>query len=416
MTARCALYFTPEPASPWGRFGSAWLGRCAASGVTIGQPSIAGVAAAELAALTESPRRYGFHATLKAPFRPRADAPQDAIIAALDSFCASRVAFRIPRLQVAMLDDFLAGTLAAPDARISELAAACVTEFDRFRAPLDAAELARRRALPLTDREDALLRRWGYPHVLDAYRFHFSLSGRLRGAHPDLVAALQRAAREALDALALEPLVFDSVCLFEEPALGAALRIIHRARFARRGRLVYVVGPSGAGKDSVLQWVRSQLPDGSQIRFARRAITRPAIAGDEGHLPVSRAQFDRMLDCGEFALHWSAHGHCYGIGREIADWLASGQTVVVNGSREFLPQALVRYPQLEAVHVDAQAGALRARLAGRAREGAAEARERLARAIALSGEARSCALLLDNDGPIERAGTRFLEYLLRYDA
>jgi ribose 1,5-bisphosphokinase len=413
MTARHALYFAPEPASAWGRFGSAWLGRCAASGEAIKQPVIAGVAAAEQATLTESPRRYGFHATLKAPFRLRADAPLEAICGALDSFCASRVAFRIPRLQVAMLDDFLAVTLAAPDARISELAAACVTEFDRFRAPLDEAELARRRALPLTDREDALLRRWGYPHVLDAYRFHLSLSGRLRGAHPALVDALQRAARAALDALALEPLVLESVCLFEEPAPGAPLRIIHRAPFARRGRLVYVVGPSGAGKDSVLRWVRSRLPEGSQVRFARRAITRPAIAGDESHLPVSRTQFDRMLDRGEFALHWSAHGHCYGIGREIADWLASDRTVVVNGSRAFLPQALVRFPQLEAVHVVAPAGALRARLAARAREGALEARERLARAIVLSGEARSCALLLENDGPIERAGARFLEFLCR---
>ncbi len=411
MTARYAVYFAPHPDREWWQFGSHWLGRCAATGRALPQPDIDGLDRATFAALTAAPRRYGFHATLKPPFRLARGARLTELAQALDRLCATQASFRLPPLAAAELDGFLALLPSFPAPRMETLAAACVRGLDQFRAPLTAAELARRRRGPLSEREDALLRRWGYPHLLDQFRFHFSLTGPLREAAPDVVAALRRTATEAVARRAGEPLLVDSVCIFEEPASGADLRIVHRARFAHCGRLVYVVGPSGAGKDSLLEWVRTRLPDESGVRLARRTITRPAGAGGESHLEATEAQFEDQLTRGEFALHWRANGHRYGIGREIEAWLAAGATVVVNGSREHLLAARARFPQLETVHITASTEVLRSRLTQRGREQPREATRRLARNATFADAVRPAALLLINDGPIEIAGARLAEFV-----
>jgi phosphonate metabolism protein PhnN/1,5-bisphosphokinase (PRPP-forming) len=408
MTARYALYYAPDPGSAWWRFGSTWLGRCAATNSALAQPRIDGVDAPLMRRLTDAPRRYGFHATLKPPFRLARGASLAALTQALERFCARQTAIRLPPLEVVELDDFLALVPSAKDARIDALAAACVRGLDRFRAPPAAGEFERRRAAGLSPREDSLLQRWGYPYVLDRFRFHFSLTGSLRGTPPDTVAALHSAAAALI---VDEPLMLDSICIFEEPAAGADLRIVHRARFGHRGRLIYVVGPSGAGKDSLLEWIRARLPADTGVRLARRTITRPAGAGGEDHIAATNAQFDAALARGEFALHWRANGHRYGVGREIEQWLAAGQSVVVNGSREYLTVARVKFPQLEAVHVVAPAEVLEARLARRSRERPDEADRRLQRTAQLPDTTREAALLLVNDGPIEVAGARLAEFV-----
>lgn len=410
MTARYALYYAPDPRDPWWRIGSSWLGRCAATEGELPQPLIKGVDPAAMAALTAAPRRYGFHATLKPPFRLARGASLTELVQALDRFCARQTAFRLPPLAVAELDGFLALVPSEPDPRIDSLAAACMRGMDRFRAPPGRAELAQRRRSTLSAREDGLLRRWGYPYVLDRYRFHFSLTGTLRDAPPQTVAALRGAAAAATAPIAVAPLRLDSVCIFEEPAAGADLRIVHRARFGHCGRLIYVVGPSGAGKDSLLEWVRARLPEDSGVRLARRTITRPANAGGEHHIAATEAQFEEAVARGEFALHWRANGYRYGIGREIEDWLSAGHTVVVNGSREHLPAAQSKFQRLEAVHVTAPAAVLQSRLARRGREQPADVARRLSRSEGLSSAARSAALFLVNDGPIERAGARLAEF------
>jgi ribose 1,5-bisphosphokinase len=411
MTARYALYFAPHADLEWWQFGSHWLGRCAATGRELPQPDIGGVERAVFAALTAEPRRYGFHATLKPPFRLSRGAQLPDLVLALDRLCSAQASFCLPPLEVAELGGFLALLPSSRAPRIEALAAACLRGMDRFRAPMSAAELARRRRSPLSAREDELLRRWGYPYVLDRFRFHFSLTGSLREAGPDVVAALRRTAAEAAARRAAEPLLVDSVCIFEEPASGADLRIVHRSRFAHHGRLVYMVGPSGAGKDSLLEWVRSRLPGAAGVRLARRTITRPADAGGESHLEATEEQFEDRLARGEFALHWRANGHRYGIGREIEAWLAAGATVVVNGSREHLPIARARFPHLEAVHVTAPEAVLQTRLERRGREKLGEAAGRLARNSHLSQAIHSAALLLVNDGPIEVAGERLAEFV-----
>ena len=120
---------------------------------------------------------------------------------------------------------------------------------------------------------------------------------------------------------------------------------------AHQGKLIYVVGPSGAGKDALLDYARAHLPPGATVKFARRWITRPADAGGEAHHAITTAEFDAMLAAGRFALHWRAHGNGYGIGTEIDDWLRDGNTVVVSGSRENARQARTLYPNLSVIEV-----------------------------------------------------------------
>lgn len=412
MTARYALFYAPRPDSLLWRFGSSWLGRCAATGVALPQPRVPGIDAATLRALTAAPRRYGFHGTLKSPFRLARGARRDDLVAALERFCAKQVSICVPRLELAELDGFLALVPATREPRLDALAAGCVRGLDRFRAPPTTAEVARRRrTAALSSREEFLLRRWGYPYVLERFRFHLTLTGPLRGVAAEQRNALWRVLRERFAAGAREALLADEICVFEEPSPGADLCIVHRSRFRHGGRLIYVIGPSGAGKDSLLAWVRERLPPGAPVRFASRTITRPAGAEGEAHLAASRTQFEATRAAGGFALHWRAHGLNYGIGREIDDWLCEGACVIVNGSREHLAAARAKYPQLESVYVAAAEPELHRRIAARGRERPAQATDRLLRNRRLASAARTATLVLANDGPIEVAGQRLAEFI-----
>jgi putative phosphonate metabolism protein len=231
--ARYALYFAPRPSSGWARFGARWLGRDAATGERVEQPEIAGIARAELAALTSAPRAYGFHATLKAPFALREGATRKALAEAMARFCGSRRAIRLPPLEVRRLGDFLALVPAGRASPINELAADCVREFEPFRAPLAPAELDRRRRKGLSPRQDRYLEEWGYPYVFAEYRFHLTLTGSLDGIPPRQVTALVAAARDALGELNATPLRVDALALFEQSDPASGFRLVRR--FALRG-------------------------------------------------------------------------------------------------------------------------------------------------------------------------------------
>ncbi len=178
-----------------------------------------------------------------------------------------------------------------------------------------------------------------------------------------------------------------------------------------KGRLVYVVGPSGSGKDSVIDYARKRLPADAPVAFARRTITRPAMAGHEDHVVATQAEFDTLRAGGAFAMHWRANGLAYGIGREITGWLDEGRTVVVSGSREHLPLALADFPYIEAVLVTAPIETLRARLGLRGREDAARIEGRLARAATLAVPPGIDALVIANDGELAAAGEKLLAFL-----
>jgi ribose 1,5-bisphosphokinase len=142
--------------------------------------------------------------------------------------------------------------------------------------------------------------------------------------------------------------------------------------------LVLVVGPSGAGKDTLLNMARMALAGDARFRFVRRVITRRAEAGGEDHEPVSDTEFARRT----FALSWEAHGLHYGIPADVADDIARGVVVVANVSRSVIAQAAARFP-VRVIEVTASAEVLKARLLARGRETAADVAHRLARRIPL---------------------------------
>jgi ribose 1,5-bisphosphokinase len=172
------------------------------------------------------------------------------------------------------------------------------------------------------------------------------------------------------------------------------------------GRLYYVMGPSGVGKDSVLGWVRAHGVS-HDVLCAHRYITRPADAGGENHVALSEAEFVSRAHRGLFALTWQAHGLHYGIGREIEHWLDHGVTVLVNGSRDAYPQARDRFPALQPVVITASSETIAARLAARGRESDADIAARLARHDAY--QAPRGALVIHNDGSLNDAGDTLLK-------
>ena len=176
------------------------------------------------------------------------------------------------------------------------------------------------------------------------------------------------------------------------------------------GRLIYVMGPSGAGKDTLLAFARARLA-GSRVLFAHRYITRLPDASGENHIGLSDDEFELRSVLGLFALEWHSHQLRYGIGVEIDDWLARGCTVVVNGSRGYLAQALERYPSLEIVLIDAHPTVLAARLSARGRENAEQVQARLARRVQAEIPDGVVMLTIDNSGMLEDAARMLLDLL-----
>ena len=175
---RYAVYFAPEKEHPLHGFGSRWLGRDAVAGTDLPQGEIAGVTASRLREITKSARHYGFHATLKAPFVAADGLDGSAIVARVQAFAGARTAFEAA-IDFKPLGGFLALGLPVPCAEMQALAEACVTELADLHAPMSEADIARRRKSGLSDHQDALMLKWGYPYVLDEFRFHMTLSGRL---------------------------------------------------------------------------------------------------------------------------------------------------------------------------------------------------------------------------------------------
>ncbi|AVF56345.1 phosphonate metabolism protein/1,5-bisphosphokinase (PRPP-forming) PhnN [Pseudomonas fulva] len=169
-----------------------------------------------------------------------------------------------------------------------------------------------------------------------------------------------------------------------------------------KGRLILLIGPSGAGKDSLIDAARPQLA-AARVEIARRVITRSPEAKGEAAIGVDAEEFDQMKLQGAFAMHWQANGLQYGIPRQIDEWLAQGRSVLVNGSRGHLAQARIRYPDLLAIRVDVSLDILRQRLQARGRETQAEIDQRLARHVSLSDAADDGVRTVDNSTTLSTA-------------
>ncbi|MFZ0156398.1 phosphonate metabolism protein/1,5-bisphosphokinase (PRPP-forming) PhnN [Pseudomonas sp. Hg5Tf] len=180
-------------------------------------------------------------------------------------------------------------------------------------------------------------------------------------------------------------------------------------RTALPGRLIYLMGPSGSGKDSLIDAARATL-DTHNVVVARRVITRSPEAKGEDAVGVSCERFEQLCAEGEFALHWRANGLAYGIPVQIDNWLAQGRAVLVNGSRAHLAQARQQYPDLLAILLSVEPHVLRQRLLARGREALEDIEQRLARSQQLS-VADHGVHLLDNSTSLDEAVARLLDLL-----
>ncbi|MFT7390898.1 MAG: ribose 1,5-bisphosphokinase [Paracoccaceae bacterium] len=176
---------------------------------------------------------------------------------------------------------------------------------------------------------------------------------------------------------------------------------------APRGVLHLVVGPSGAGKDTLLAAAMAVRPD---ILFPRRVITRPEGAGGEPHIAATMAEFDAAEASGAFALSWRAHGLAYGVPADVAEALAAGRHVAVNVSRAVIPLALSRLAPVRVLAVTASPAALADRLAARGREDAADIAARLARAAFALPDGVDAAMIR-NDGSLAKGVAAMLAAL-----
>lgn len=178
-----------------------------------------------------------------------------------------------------------------------------------------------------------------------------------------------------------------------------------------QGALVLVVGPSGAGKDTLIGAAQKAFRGDERFVFPRRIVTRDAVAELEDHDSLDRESFAAARQRGEFAIHWEAHGLCYGLPAKVDLDIAAGRIVVANSSRRVLPDAVAKYPRARIVLVTADLEVRARRLAGRGREGTEDIETRLGREGA-PVPAGVTPIVIDNSGALERGVAAFVAALL----
>jgi putative phosphonate metabolism protein len=220
---RYAIYFTPPRDDRVCRFGAAVLGYDAFTGQTQSFPVSLTDACRDWHDLTEDARKYGFHATLKAPFTLATGRDERDLINACGIFSSAPQAIATIAPVVRPIGDFIALVPETQPAALTTFAQACVEAFDDLRAPLTEADRARRNPEQLTPRQRANLDRWGYPYVLDDFRFHMTLTGRVPEARR---AGIVDLLREQFAAERVETLTIDRIALFRQDAATSRFRII----------------------------------------------------------------------------------------------------------------------------------------------------------------------------------------------
>jgi putative phosphonate metabolism protein len=219
---RYAVYYAPRPGA-FADHAAGWLGWDAATGAAMAQPDLAGLPR-PLADLTRDPARYGFHGTIRAPFRPCPGVSGAGVAEAVAALAETLAPVRCDGLRLENLHGFLALTPEGCEAALFHLAAAVVEGTDPLRATLTPEEVARRRPESLTSRQRALLERWGYPFVMEEFRFHLTLTDRLPAAEVDQVAGVVSA---HFTPVLPVPFMIEDLCLFGEDASGR-FHLLHR--------------------------------------------------------------------------------------------------------------------------------------------------------------------------------------------
>ena len=220
---RYAVYYAPEEGG-FAQAAAAWLGWDPATGRAVEQPDLG----LDLAAMTADPRKYGFHGTIKPPFRLAQGARVDDLLAAMAQMAQTLPAVTMPGLHMLDIEGFLALIPQGDQTSLSDLAARVVADLDPLRAPLTEAEIARRRPDRLTPRQRDLLDLYGYPYVMEEFRFHLTLSNHLS---PEDHAALLPLAKAHFAPHLPQPFRISALCLFGEAEDGR-FHLLHRTALA----------------------------------------------------------------------------------------------------------------------------------------------------------------------------------------
>ncbi len=208
---RFALYYAP-PTGPLADFGAAWLGWNPRTGRKMAHPALPGLPM-PIAKITEAPRKYGFHGTFKPPFRLKPGFDVAELHNASEALAATLPPILLDGLALSQIDSFLALVPEGDTTQLALLAARVVEALDGFRAAPEEAELARRRKSDLSPRQEVLLQQWGYPYVMEEFRFHLTLSGKLSPAQAD---AISERLRPVVQPLLPRPFRIREICLFGE--------------------------------------------------------------------------------------------------------------------------------------------------------------------------------------------------------
>ena len=220
---RYAIYFAPPRDSDLNRFGAGLLGYDAFSGDDLPFPDGVIAAVPDWRELTQDPRKYGFHGTLKAPFALAPGHREADLLAACARFAGKPRPVPVITPVVNPISGFIAVVPAAPSAGLNELAADCVRDFDSFRTPLTPEDRARRDPSALTPTQVAHLDRWGYPYVMDDFRFHMTLTGRIPAERREPVVTMLRSRFAALH---LQTLKVDRIAVLRQDGAGARFRVL----------------------------------------------------------------------------------------------------------------------------------------------------------------------------------------------
>tara|TARA_R110002126_G_scaffold196969_8_gene344892 strand:- start:1536 stop:2243 length:708 start_codon:yes stop_codon:yes gene_type:complete len=218
---RVAFFFAPVSQSPLATFGAHWLGWDAQAGKSVPHLDVLMVDKSGLniaiSDIVATPSKYGFHGTLKAPFRLANGKSINELCDAGHKFGKQIPKFTLETMHLAQLGSFIAITQAVPSAELNQLASKIVRNFDSFRAPLTEQDIAKRRQQKLTARQDELMLKWGYPFIFEAFKFHLTLSGKLE---PDQMASTLNVLKEHLTEILKDPIEVNDICLFGERSDG----------------------------------------------------------------------------------------------------------------------------------------------------------------------------------------------------
>ncbi len=228
---RFAVYYTPSPTSVLHDLGSKWLGYDAYSGQNLEQPGHGA-----LKGMTDQASRYGFHATLKAPFHLKPGMTLEDLMACMTATAQKVSAVAISRLVLKSIDGFLALVPETQGEDVEELAATCVRALDHLRAPPDDIELGRRNLAALSSRQKDYLMDWGYPYVFNEFRFHMTLTQKIAEHDmPELLELAQNHFHQVVN----QPLSISALTIFRESNPGAYFRVAHSFPLAANIRAAY---------------------------------------------------------------------------------------------------------------------------------------------------------------------------------